>query len=599
MLETLKKLQDILPIKDKIKLAFLFILMIIGGFLEALSIGVVAGFVAVIASPEILFEIEIISRVLTALQIEDSRDILLYGSLALIAIFVFKNSYLVFYNYIKSRFIFNRYKSISERLFMLYMNVPYSFHLRRNSAELIRNVTNESRVLATNVMLPILQIATECVMALGIIILLLIIEPFVTIITIFLLGGISFAFLRFTKVKMQKYGKEALDERSKIIKTVNEGVGGFKDATIMNRQNWFVKNFEKSIAILAKTHIFQEATKKSVRPIIETIAITGMLLIALFLLNQGHTIGTLASILALFALSIQRLLPAINNIIGEYNSLRYHIYALDPIHKDITTLTEYLKENGKKEEKKIPLKEKIELKDVDFSYEGSKESVLKNINITIKKGSAVGLVGSTGSGKTTLVDLVLGLLSPNKGAVLVDNENIQKNVSNWQKNIGYIPQFIYLSDDTIRNNIAFGINEEEINEAKIKKAVEVAHLEEFIEKLPKGLDTFIGERGIRLSGGQRQRIGIARALYDNPEILVMDEATSSLDNITEKFVIEAIEKLKKDRTIIIIAHRLTTVKNCDTLYILKDGKIIAQGNYEKLLKENKDFQKMVDSDKSN
>ncbi len=598
MSDLIKKLKDILPVKDKFKLAFLFFLMIIGGALEVLSIGIIAGFVAVVANPETLLENNIAKSILDFFNIEDSRDILLYGSVFLIFIFLFKNAYLVLYKYIKSRFIFNRYKSFSERLFSIYMNVPYSFHLQRNSADLIRNITNESRTLATNIMLPFLQIATEVIITIGIITLLLFVEPFVTLITIVLLGGVSFLFLHTTKKKMKKYGEEALQERSKIIKLVNEGVGGFKDATIMNRQIWFIEKFQKSISSLAKTHVYQQTTKQAVRPVVETIAITGMLLISLILLDRGYSIGELASVLALFALSIQRLLPAINSIIGEYTGLRYHAHALTPIHEDLTRLKEYEDKNKQVSDDKLELKKIIELRDVSFSYSDSKEKVLDNVSLEIKKGSAVGIVGPTGSGKTTLVDLILGLLVPQKGGVFVDQQNINKNTLAWQKNIGYIPQFIYLSDDTIRNNIAFGIDEEKINQERIKEVLGVAHLNEFVDKLEEGVNTHIGERGIRLSGGQRQRIGIARALYNNPEVLVMDEATSSLDNITEKFVIDAIEKLKKERTVIIIAHRLTTVKNCDTLYLLKDGKIAAKGSYEELLRDNKEFQKMVDSSKN-
>ncbi len=587
----LKKLKDILPAKDKGKLILLFLLMFLGGALEVLSIGVIAGFVAVVANPDILLDIEPLRKILSFLNIESSQDILVYGSITLIVVFILKNSYLAFYKYAKARFIYNRYKSISRRLFVIYMNVPYSFHLRKNSADLVRNVTTESKALATNLMLPLLEIATETVMALGIIILLLVIEPVITIVTLLLLGGISALFLKITKNRMRYYGEKALKERGKIIKTVNEGVGGLKDAKVMNRQNWFVEKFEESIDSLAKANIFHQATKASVRPVVETIAIVGMLVIALVLLNRGYSIGALASTLALFTLSLQRILPAIKKIISEYSSLRYHSYSINPIHEDLISHKKYENEKRQKEIQKMPLKEKIEIENVSFIYPETKEKVINNVSFSIKKGSAVGFVGSTGSGKTTLVDIILGLLEPTQGKVLVDKKDIKEDTDSWQENIGYIPQFIYLSDDTIKNNIAFGLNEDKIDEEKIEKAVKAAHLEEFIKTLPQGIDTFIGERGVRLSGGQKQRIGIARALYNNPEVLVMDEATSSLDNITEKFVIKAIEELKEDRTVIIIAHRLTTVKNCDTLYLIKNGKIEAQGSYTELLK-NSDFKKM-------
>ena len=602
MLELIKKLKAILPPKDKLKVILLIVLMIIAGLLEVISIGLLSGFVAGVADPDILLNNQYVSSILSVLNIDNQRQILVFGTISLILVFLLKNIYLIGYKYIQSRFIYNRYRSISSRLFKIYMHVPYSFHLNRNSASLIRNVSTESRFIATNVMLPMLHITTEFVMALSIIILLLSVQPLVTLFTLITLGLVSFAFLKLTKKTMKKHGKKALEERQEIIKTINEGIGGFKEVTLTGRKPWFIKKFENSMLSLSKAEIFQQTTKQSVSPIIETIAIAGILLIAFILLKQGHSLAILSSILALFALSIRRLLPAINHIISQYNSLRYHAYSVDPIYEDLTNLEKYQnidnidkEENINKEENKKEdnfLKEQIEIKNLDFKYQKDQELILKNISLSIKQGQAVALVGSTGSGKTTLADLILGLLKPSSGKIEVDKKDIYTNISKWQSNIGYIPQFIYLSDDSIKNNIAFGLEEDEINEDKLQKAIEVSQLREFISQLPEKENTKIGERGIRLSGGQRQRIGIARALYDNPEVLVMDEATSSLDNITEKFIIEAIEKLKKNRTIIIIAHRLSTVKNCDKLYILKQGEIIDQGTYSELIIKNEEFKDM-------
>ncbi len=601
MLDLLKKLKAILPAKDKFKVIVLILFMIFAGILEVLSIGILSGFVAGVADPDLLLKNQYLTNLFKFLNITTDRQILIYGTISLIAIFLFKNLYLIAYKYLKARFIYNRYRSISSRLFKIYMNVPYSFHLKRNSADLIRNVSPEARAIATNVMLPLLQIATEAIMTLAIIILLLAVEPLVTLFTLIILGGVSALFLKFTKKRMKRHGKKALAERAEIIKTLNEGVGGFKEVTLMNRQAWFIKKFEDSILNLSRAQIFQQATKQSVKPIIETIAIAGILLIAIFLLNQGHSLASLAATLALFALSIKRLLPAINGIISQYNSLRYHSYSVDPIYQDLINLKDYeYKERREKEEKKDKkedsslLKEKIEVKNLDFKYDSDQELILKNISLTIPQGHAIGLVGATGSGKTTLVDLILGLLKPTSGQIEVDRKDIFKHLADWQENIGYIPQFIYLSDDSIKNNIALGLKEEDIDDKKIKKAIEVSQLTEFINQLPDKENTKIGERGIRLSGGQRQRIGIARALYNNPEVLVMDEATSSLDNVTEKIIIQAIEKLKRNRTIIIIAHRLTTVKNCDNLYILKHGQIIAQGSYNELAEKNQEFKGMTE-----
>jgi len=598
MLNLLKKLKAILPPKDKFKVVLLIILMLLAGLLEVLSIGLLSGFVAGVADPNLILNNEYISHVLSFFNVYSERQILVFGTISLIFIFLLKNIYLIAYKYIQSRFIYNRYRSISSRLFKIYMSVPYSFHLNRNSAGLVKNVSTESRFIATNVMLPMLHIATELVMALSIIILLFSVQPLVTAFTLISLGSVSILFLKLTKKTMKKHGKKALKEREEIIKIVNEGIGGFKELTLTNRKSWFVKKFEKSMLSLSKAEIFQQTTKQSVSPIIETIAIAGILLIAFILLKQGHSLAVLSSILALFALSIRRLLPAINNIVTQYNSLRYYSYSVDSIYDDLVNLEKYqniVKDKNSKNKNNLRknfLKKKIDIKNLEFSYKKEQKLILKDISLSINQGEAISLVGSTGSGKTTLADLILGLLKPTKGKIEVDGQDIYKNITSWQQSIGYIPQFIYLSDDTIKNNIALGLEENEIDNDKLQKAIEVSQLKEFISELPEKENTKIGERGIRLSGGQRQRIGIARALYDNPEVLVMDEATSSLDNITERFIIEAIEKLKKDRTLIIIAHRLSTVKNCDRLYILKKGQIVNQGTYSELIVKNKEFKEM-------
>ena len=588
----LKKILEILPAKDKMKLVVLLVLILLGGVLEIFSIGLIAAFVSVVLDPNILFNIEWLNPLLKFLGVETSRDILVYGSILLIFIFLFKNTYIIFYKYLKARFVYNRYRSISTRLFEVYMHTPYAFHLRRNSADLIRNVSTEAENITSRVIMPLLQITSEGVMILGLALLLIIVEPVVTLVSLLLLGGTSFFILKMIKSRMNYYGEEAFRERAGMIKAVNEGVGGLKDVTVMNRQNWFILRFQKSVDLLTRSHIFRDVIRQSARPVLETVAIAGMLIITIFLMWEGRSIASLASVLALFALSIQRLLPAMNIMVNDYNVFRYYSHSVTPIHDDLMSL-----QKKKFDIEKIAFKEKIELSNVTYAYPETERDVLKNISLIINKGSAVGIVGSTGSGKTTLVDVVLGLLSPQKGVVKVDGEEIEEKMSGWQKNIGYIPQVIYLSDDTIKNNVAFGVPEEEIDEDRVWSCLEAAQLDKFTKELSQGVDTFIGERGVRLSGGQRQRIGIARALYNNPEVLVMDEATSSLDNVTEKFVIDAIEKLKKGRTLIIIAHRLSTVKNCDNLYVIKEGEVAAQGSYEELLKSNEDFQGMVDMGK--
>jgi ATP-binding cassette subfamily C protein len=320
-----------------------------------------------------------------------------------------------------------------------------------------------------------------------------------------------------------------------------------------------------------------------------------MLLIALVMVLQGRSMSSIIPILTLFGAATVRLMPAVNQVVQKLTQLRYYIYSLSPVHRDIMEMKDYHSQTMQESHvtEKLPFKESLSLKNIWYKYPNSDDYVLKGINLTIQKNTAIGFVGPTGVGKSTIVDVILGLLESEKGQVLVDGEDIVNNKRAWQNNVGYIPQFIYLSDDTMRNNIAFGIPESSISEEKIEAAVEAAQLKEFVDRLPDGLDSIVGEDGVRLSGGQRQRIGIARALYDNPDVLIMDEATSSLDNLTEQNVIAAIEAIKGERTIIMIAHRLSTVKNCDQLYLLEDGQVVQQGTYGELLQTSSQFRKMA------
>ena len=289
-------------------------------------------------------------------------------------------------------------------------------------------------------------------------------------------------------------------------------------------------------------------------------------------------------------------MPAIQQITKSITKLRYSLVVVDPLYDDITELAEYRKRflADRKKKERLQIQRDIEVRNVHYSYPGSEEMALKGVTLTIPRGQSIAFTGPSGAGKTTMVDLLLGLLDPVRGEILVDGENIQEHLSAWQRNIGYIPQFIYLSDESLRSNIAFGIPEKEIDDEKVWKALRLAQLEDFVTRLPDGLDALIGERGVRLSGGQRQRIGIARALYHDPQVLVMDEATSALDNITEKQIIQAIEELKGDRTIITIAHRLTTVMKCDRIYFMTDGKIHSEGTYDELIEHNEQFRVLAD-----
>ena len=594
---SLKKLYNLLGKREKLKLVGLFVMMLVAAFLEVAGIGMIPAFVSIVTDPDKVMQYEPAEGLLLWLGIETSRDLLFWGSFALIGIFIVKNLYLIFYFYLQARFIQNLRYRFSTRLMTSYMQAPYTFHLKRNSSELLRNAAQEVQLMTNQALMPLIMIAKEAVMVLGIIIFLFAVEPLISLIVLGLLGGGTGLFLQFTQKRMKSYGKKDQKMRQQIIKSLNQGVGGIKDARILNREPLFIEKFRKAVRNSTIYATYKQFFSKANKPIVETVAVGGMLLIAVVMVWQGRAVSAIVPTLTLFAMGTMRLMPAIQQITASLTRFRYGVITINPIHDDINELAEYgrhLKADRKKMDgERLPLKEVLSATNLHYHYPDSEERALRGVDFSVPRGSAVAFTGPSGAGKTTIVDVVLGLLDPQQGKILVDGNSIYDNLSAWQRNIGYIPQHIYLADETLRNNIAFGIPAKEIDDEKVWSAIKLAQLEELVNKLPKGLDTIVGESGTRLSGGQRQRVGIARALYNDPQVLVMDEATSALDNITEKHIINAIERLKGERTIIMIAHRLTTVENCDKIYFMRDGQIESSGTYNELIAANDDFRALA------
>jgi ATP-binding cassette, subfamily B, bacterial PglK len=599
LFKTLKKILLLLPSGDKIKLFVLFLMMLFAALLEVVGIGMIPVFVSIIASPEKVFGIEQLQPVLNSLSIESDGDLLVYGATLLIIVFIFKNAYLLIYKYIQTKFIWGRFAYLSNKLFEHYMAAPYEFHLSKNTSEINRNITQEARYLVSNVLTPLLKLAMDAVLIFGIFGMLLWIEPLITIITFALLGGAGGLFLKFIREKTGKYGKTGQTDRAMMIKVINEGFGGIKDVRVLNRERWFNDSFDKHVKSYTKSMIYMTFAGLANKPLIETIAVIGMLLIALLLYWQGSGMEVIIPMLALFGAATIRLMPAVREAVSAVTNLRYYIHTVDPIFNDITDLKpDYQKKNKQKsdsnssENRQIKndanklFSDSIQFHNVTYRYPGSEINAVNKLSLEILKGQVVGFVGASGAGKTTLVDLLLGLLVPVEGKILVDGEDIHSNINRWKQNIGYIPQFIFMADNTIRRNIAYGLPDEEIDDEMLWNAIGAAQLTELIRDLPNGVETVIGEHGTRLSGGQRQRIGIARALYHNPEVLIMDEATSALDNFIEDSVIDAIEKIKDDKTIIMIAHRFTTLKNCDKICFIENGIIKKIGTYDSLLEHS-------------
>ncbi len=597
MLASFKKILYLLPKGDKFKLIILFGMMLGAALLEVAGIGMIPAFVSIIANPDRVLEYAPAERLFSRFNIQTSRELLLWGGSLLIAIFFIKNIYLIFFYYIEARYTNSRFYKIAHRLMSSYMQAPYTFHLQRNTADLLRNTNQEVRLLIQQVITPTLILGKEFLMAMTIVTFLLILEPIISLLVFTLLGLVVGVFFLLTQKRVKRYGLEEQIHRRGLIKALNQGVGGIKDARVLNREAEFIEKFRfaahRSSILLTRMNFLSKIPK----PIVETIAVGGIMLIAVIMVLQDRPIISIIPVLTLFAMATVRLMPAIQQITKSITKLRYNIVVVDPLYDDITELAEYRKQflADRKKKERLQMQRDIEVRNVHYHYPGSDEMALDGVTLAIPRGQSIAFTGPSGAGKTTIVDLLLGLLEPVRGEILVDDKNIKDHLSAWQRNIGYIPQFIYLSDETLRCNIAFGVPEKEIDDDMVWKALRLAQLEEFILKLPEGLDTVIGERGVRLSGGQRQRVGIARALYHDPQVLIMDEATSALDNVTEKQIIQAIEKLRGERTIITIAHRLTTVMKCDRIYFMMEGKVHSEGTYDELIQHNEKFRVLADA----
>ncbi len=594
MFNSLKKVYKLLPAGDSYKLTMLFIMMLAASVMAVIGIGTVPIFVAVVIDAERVLNTPVVGPLLDDWGIRTPQRLVVFGAALLIFVYLVKNIYMIFFEYVKGKYMLNRKVMMQNKLFNAYMRSPYTYFISRNSAELLRNVSSEVDRVVNGTLKPVLMIALHLIMTTVIVIGLIIVEPLITGAGILLFGGMALGFLKLTKKKVKFFGRESLIHRQAMNKSILQGLGGFKDAKVLNREPHFLKEYN----FHASKHRYYDLWKGVINSmpiqLIELIALTGILFIAIVMVLQFRELNSIITVLALFGAAIVKIKPSIYQLISNTNILRYNAYSVEAIYDDL----EYLESRQMHKismapvSEPITLKRAIEIKNLEFSYPDTSVPAVKNIHITIPKNSAVAFVGPSGAGKTTLVDVILGLLEPQKGSLLVDGKNVLDNIRAWQQNIGYIPQFIYLLDDTIRRNICFGIADEDIDDELLLEVVKTAQLAELVDGLEEGVETIVGERGVRLSGGQRQRIGIARALYNNPQVLVMDEATSALDNITERYLVKAIEELRGDKTLIMIAHRLTTVQNCDTIYMMKDAEIIAEGTYEELLLSSAEFREM-------
>ena len=584
-MKTIKKILFLLSSSERKSAYLILFFTFITALVDMMGVASILPFVAILSNPS-LIETSIILNLtfnqLTIFGVKTEEEFLF--ALGIIVFLLLMLSLIVkaLTTYLQERFVQLSEYNIGKRLIEIYLRQPYSWFLNRNSADLGKNILSEVMQVINNGIRPLIELIAKSLIAIALIILLFIVDPILTMIVGSSLGSAYLLIFYFVRNYLDKSGSLRLKNNQLRFTAVNEAFSATKEIKLGGLEKIFINIFSNSALIVAKSQAVALVVSQLPKYILEAIAFGGILLIILYIMTQTGNFNSALPIISLYAFAGYRLLPALQQIYVSFTQLIFVGPSLSKLFNDMTNKN-ILVEN--QDEGFLFPKNQIVLKNICYDYPESKRTTIKNINIEILAKSIVGFVGPTGSGKTTLVDIILGLLDPKKGFLEIDGKKITKqNVRSWQKSIGYVPQNIYLSDDTIAANIAFGVQRNEIDLDLIEKSSKIANLHNFIiNELPKKYDTIIGERGIRLSGGQRQRIGIARALYNNPKVLILDEATSSLDNQTEELVIKQVLNSNQDMTIIMIAHRLNTVKNCDIIFRLENGKIIDQGSYNKVI----------------
>lgn len=579
MIKATKKLLLFFNKREKKKFLVLFLMMIFAALFETVGIGLIVPFVGIVTNPAVIQEQVVLSYLYNLFSFQSTTSFIIFSVILLLFIFVLKNVYLLLFNYAQFRVILNQQVKLSRDLFKEYLIKPYTFHLQRNSADLLRNVNEEVSKVFQGIIMSGFQLLTEILVIICILILLLVTAPLATLTATVLLGGSVILFFTFLRKRISSLGVEQQEVSGTMIKWVNQGLGASKEVKVSGKENFFINSYTGQSQIKANNSRYMKMLELIPRLFIETLLVSIVLITMLIIVFQGTSTAQLVSTMALFAMAAFRLMPSITRVVSLITTIRYSQPALTIIYDDLFKNREeslFIDESPIVINKgKRTFVNSIQLNNVCFRYPKQKDYAIKDVSLSIPIGKSVAFVGESGAGKTTIVDIILGLFQPEKGSVLVDNKLINEQKKVWQQKIGYIPQFIFLSDDTIRGNVAFGIQESLIDDEEVWRALDQAQLKEFVKSLPNKLETAVGEHGVRLSGGQRQRIGIARALYHNPEILFMDEATSALDNETEKGIMKAIDGLKGEKTLVIIAHRLSTIENCDIIFRIDDGKLIS------------------------
>ena len=579
MVKIFKKMNKLLDARQKRIMVVIVFLMLIGGVLESLSISVVIPVVSVLLDPNAIETNQLLAAIYNGLRLQNVTQFTVVMLVALIGAFVLKNLFLFLQNVVQLRFVYTNQFATSRRMMINFMKRPYEYYLNADTAVIQRNITSDVNNMY-GLILSVLQLISEAVVFACLVAVLLVVDARMIMTIAVLLVAVLFLIKVVLKPIMVKAGQENQDYYSGLYKWIEQSVMGIKEIKIANKEQYFINEYAKCgfgyVNAVQKYNLFNSTP----RLLIETVCIAGLVIYLMIVMLQGATVTEMIPQLTTFGMAAMRLIPSANRINNYLTSISY----FEPFFMGVSDhLQEEINDKNmvydveayhhKKKVEKLEIKNVIKLEDITYKYPNSEQLIFDHADMEIPIGSAVGIVGSSGSGKTTVVDILLGLLELQTGKIYADGVDVKEHYEEWLKNIGYIPQTIFMIDSTIRKNVAFGIADEDIDDERVWAVLKEAQLDEFVRSLPEGLDTGIGERGIRLSGGQRQRIGIARALFEDPEVLVLDEATSALDNDTEAAIMESINRLHGRKTLIIIAHRLQTIEKCDIVYRVEQGKV--------------------------
>jgi len=571
-----KKLMAIFNRKQKVHLMFLGIMIFVGGIVETLGVSAMLPVISVILDQESLQSYEIVGTVMDILHIENMQAFTMFLLAMLIAVYVLKNLYTVWLTYEQNRFItINKNKMISQVL-REFLNRPYEFYLDADIPTVFR-MTDSDIPNLFQLMMVLLQFASEAIVFIFLAGVLVVTDWKMAVMMVGVFGIVTVLMSKGMKPRLNALGKKNQEIQSRIAKWRIQAIYGIKDVKVLHREEFFAYNYENSGrygATLSQKYAVLNCIPKN---LIETVFIGSLVGYIMVYIGTGNDVDKLVTVLSIYAVAAIRLMPCLNRINTYLAEIAYNQPCLDYVYENMKVSRKSMEENSYLRTgdygKKMGIHDKIELKNITYAYPNTEKKIFDQANMTIPYGKSVGIMGTSGAGKSTAVDIILGLLHVQEGSITCDGKNIFESYASWLAQVGYIPQTIYLVDESIRENIGFGIKVEDIDEKRVWETLEEAQLKDFVESLPEGLDTKVGDRGVRLSGGQRQRIGIARALYHNPEILVFDEATSALDNETEAALMEAINSFHGKKTMIIIAHRLNTIENCDIIYKVSEGKI--------------------------